>query len=88
VCFCFTAVPITKLFAWGEGDSGGHVPALPPRPVELTNHDEDGAAVFAPFAAGDAQPLRRESGPCETVMSCARVAKNFCERADIGFPTA
>jgi hypothetical protein len=20
-----TAVPITKLFAWGEGDSGGHV---------------------------------------------------------------
>jgi hypothetical protein len=21
----FTAVPITKLFAWGEGDSGGHV---------------------------------------------------------------
>jgi len=27
VCGCvfITAVPITKLFAWGEGDSGGHV---------------------------------------------------------------
>ena len=27
VCLCvfITAVPITKLFAWGEGDSGGHV---------------------------------------------------------------
>jgi hypothetical protein len=25
-----TAVPITKLFAWGEGDSGGHDE---PRPV-------------------------------------------------------
>ena len=24
VCL-FTAVPFTKLFAWGEGDSGGHV---------------------------------------------------------------
>ena len=26
VCVFITAVPITKLFAWGEGDSGGHVP--------------------------------------------------------------
>jgi hypothetical protein len=25
VCVFITAVPITKLFAWGEGDSGGHV---------------------------------------------------------------
>jgi hypothetical protein len=25
VCVFFTAVSITKLFAWGEGDSGGHV---------------------------------------------------------------
>jgi hypothetical protein len=25
VCAFITAVPITKLFAWGEGDSGGHV---------------------------------------------------------------
>jgi hypothetical protein len=25
VCLFITAVPITKLFAWGEGDSGGHV---------------------------------------------------------------
>jgi len=25
VCVFNTAVPITKLFAWGEGDSGGHV---------------------------------------------------------------
>ena len=26
VCVCFiTAGPITKLCAWGEGDSGGHV---------------------------------------------------------------
>jgi hypothetical protein len=25
VCVFHTAVPITKLFAWGEGDSGGHV---------------------------------------------------------------
>ena len=24
-CVFITAVPITKLFAWGEGDSGGHV---------------------------------------------------------------
>ena len=24
-CVFMTAVPITKLFAWGEGDSGGHV---------------------------------------------------------------
>ena len=25
MCVIITAVPITKLFAWGEGDSGGHV---------------------------------------------------------------
>jgi hypothetical protein len=25
VCVFTTAGPITKLFAWGEGDSGGHV---------------------------------------------------------------
>jgi hypothetical protein len=25
VCVFITAVPIMKLFAWGEGDSGGHV---------------------------------------------------------------
>jgi len=25
VCVFITVVPITKLFAWGEGDSGGHV---------------------------------------------------------------
>ena len=25
VCVFITAVPITKLFAWGEGESGGHV---------------------------------------------------------------
>jgi hypothetical protein len=25
VCVFITAVPITKLFGWGEGDSGGHV---------------------------------------------------------------
>ena len=25
MCVLITAVPITKLFAWGEGDSGGHV---------------------------------------------------------------
>jgi len=25
VCVFITAVPILKLFAWGEGDSGGHV---------------------------------------------------------------
>ena len=25
VCVFITAVPTTKLFAWGEGDSGGHV---------------------------------------------------------------
>jgi hypothetical protein len=25
VCVFITAVPITKLFAWGGGDSGGHV---------------------------------------------------------------
>jgi hypothetical protein len=25
VCVFVTTVPITKLFAWGEGDSGGHV---------------------------------------------------------------
>jgi hypothetical protein len=25
VCVFITAVPITKLFAWGERDSGGHV---------------------------------------------------------------
>jgi hypothetical protein len=25
VCVLITAVPIIKLFAWGEGDSGGHV---------------------------------------------------------------
>jgi hypothetical protein len=25
VCVFITAVPITTLFAWGEGDSGGHV---------------------------------------------------------------
>jgi hypothetical protein len=25
VCVFITAVPNTKLFAWGEGDSGGHV---------------------------------------------------------------
>ena len=25
VCVFVTAVPIIKLFAWGEGDSGGHV---------------------------------------------------------------
>jgi hypothetical protein len=25
VCVIITAVPITKLFAWGGGDSGGHV---------------------------------------------------------------
>jgi hypothetical protein len=24
VCVFITAVPIVKLFAWGEGDSGGH----------------------------------------------------------------
>jgi hypothetical protein len=24
VCVFITAVPIIKLFAWGEGDSGGH----------------------------------------------------------------
>jgi len=24
VCVFITAVPITKLFAWGKGDSGGH----------------------------------------------------------------
>ncbi len=39
VCVFITAVPITKLFAWGEGDSGRHVlrdpglrdPGLPDR---------------------------------------------------------
>jgi hypothetical protein len=25
VCVFITEVPITKLFAWGKGDSGGHV---------------------------------------------------------------
>jgi len=25
MCVFITAVPITKLFAWGEGDRGGHV---------------------------------------------------------------
>ncbi len=25
MCLFITAAPITKLFAWGEGDSGGHV---------------------------------------------------------------
>jgi hypothetical protein len=25
MCLFITAVPITKLLAWGEGDSGGHV---------------------------------------------------------------
>ena len=25
VCVFITAIPIIKLFAWGEGDSGGHV---------------------------------------------------------------
>jgi len=25
VCVFISAVPITKLFVWGEGDSGGHV---------------------------------------------------------------
>jgi hypothetical protein len=25
VCVCNTAVPTTKLIAWGEGDIGGHV---------------------------------------------------------------
>ena len=25
LCVFITAVPVTKLFAWGEGDSGGHV---------------------------------------------------------------
>ena len=25
VCVFITAVPIIKLYAWGEGDSGGHV---------------------------------------------------------------
>ena len=25
MCVFITAVPIIKLFAWGEGDSGGHV---------------------------------------------------------------
>ena len=25
VCVLITAVPSRKLFAWGEGDSGGHV---------------------------------------------------------------
>jgi hypothetical protein len=25
LCVFITAVPIIKLFAWGEGDSGGHV---------------------------------------------------------------
>jgi hypothetical protein len=25
VCVFITTVPIIKLFAWGEGDSGGHV---------------------------------------------------------------
>ena len=27
-CAINTVVPITKLFAWGEGDSGGHVTSL------------------------------------------------------------
>ena len=25
MCVFITAVPVTKLFTWGEGDSGGHV---------------------------------------------------------------
>jgi hypothetical protein len=25
VCVFITSVPVTKLFAWGVGDSGGHV---------------------------------------------------------------
>ena len=25
MCVFITAVPITKLFVWGKGDSGGHV---------------------------------------------------------------
>ena len=33
MCVFITAVPITKLFAWGEGDSGGH--------GEWTNLDTD-----------------------------------------------
>jgi hypothetical protein len=28
VCVFITAGPIIKLFAWGEGDSGGHVVVL------------------------------------------------------------
>jgi hypothetical protein len=33
-----TAVPITKLFAWGEGDSGGQVlrETMRPRPVWIS----------------------------------------------------
>ena len=32
MCVSITAVPIVKLFAWGEGDSGGHV-LREPKPV-------------------------------------------------------
>ena len=39
-----TAVPVTKLLAWGEGDSGGHVHGTREEPGTLTQ----GAPVSQP----------------------------------------
>ena len=46
-CVCFiTPGPITKLFAWGEEESGGHVPTVmrddEPRPVWIGTLEEPG----------------------------------------------
>ena len=48
MCVFITAVPSVKLFAWGEGDSGGHVLARDdePRPVWTSLHARCLRCVF------------------------------------------
>jgi hypothetical protein len=62
VCVFITAVPVIKLFAWGEGDSGGsgHVPQ------ETTSRGLCG--LVCPFAVPAQPPL----APSERFVSFAR----------------
>ncbi len=52
-----TAVPIIKLFAWGEGDSGGHVLR------ETTSRDTVGSeSLTCRWPPGPERPLARHAG--------------------------
>ena len=57
MCVFITAVPIIKLFAWGEGDSGGHVLR------ETTSRDTVGSeSLTCRWPPGPERPVARHAG--------------------------